>query len=118
MVGYITETLYLLIKAGIFESSQGLLYGPFSQIYGNRKHYPGFFIATFKGKRQALAFFGSGIVGGLFEAACSLVQEKVFHTVLWDLYQGYVSFVRRQNQPFIHTLLEYIRLCLYSVHIS
>lgn len=83
VVGYITETLYLLIKAGIFESRQGLLYGPFSQIYGIGSIILAFLLLPLKERGKLWLFFGSGIVGGLFEAACSLVQEKVFRTVSW-----------------------------------
>ena len=83
VVGYITETLFLLVKAGIFESRQGLVYGPFSQIYGMGAIILAFLLLPLKERGKLWLFFGSGIIGGLFEAACSLVQEKIFHTVSW-----------------------------------
>ena len=83
IVGYVTENLYLLIRAGVFESRQGLVYGPFSQIYGMGAIILAVILLPLKERGKILLFLGSGLVGGVFEAVCSLVQEKVFGTISW-----------------------------------
>lgn len=36
IVGYIYEMIVVLVQKGYFESRQGLIYGPFTPIYGIR----------------------------------------------------------------------------------
>lgn len=36
IVGYIYEMIVVLVQKGCFESRQGLIYGPFTPIYGIR----------------------------------------------------------------------------------
>ena len=34
IIGYITEMIVVFVQKGFFESRQGLIYGPFTPVYG------------------------------------------------------------------------------------
>lgn len=84
VVGYLAETLYCLLTLGVIESRQGMLYGPFSQVYGFGAVVFMLLLAPLAQKSSLVLFLGSAVIGGLFEAACSLVQELVWGTVSWQ----------------------------------
>jgi len=84
VAGYIVETAYCLIMTGTIESRQGMLYGPFSQIYGFGAVLMVLLLAPLSLKSNGWLFCGSAIVGGLFEVVSSLFQEAVFGTVSWQ----------------------------------
>jgi len=70
------------------ESRQGLIYGPFNQVYGFGAVLMTLLLAPLIKKNTAWIFIGSGLIGGLFEALCSLIQEAVWGAVTWK-YSGY-----------------------------
>ena len=37
LAGYIVETIYCLVTRGVIESRQGMVYGPFNQVYGSAR---------------------------------------------------------------------------------
>lgn len=89
-LGCIYETIYILIKKGILASRHGLIYGPFSQVYGF-----GIVVAVLlleklrkKNKKVSVYFLG-GILCGVVEYFCSWVQEVLFGTYSWN-YQKYM----------------------------
>lgn len=84
VIGYVVETLFCLAKNGTFESRQGLIYGPFSQIYGFGAVILVLLLAPFARRSNTWLFFGGAVVGGLFEALCSLIQEAMFGSVSWE----------------------------------
>lgn len=83
MVGYLVETVYAYMNYGFIISRQGMLYGPFSQIYGLAAIILLIILLPLLERGKVWLFIGSGIIGGLFEAVCSFIQEKVFGTVSW-----------------------------------
>lgn len=88
VVGFVIETLFCLVRYGVLESRQGMLYGPFSQIYGFGAILLAAVLLPLKAHGTARVFFGSMVLGGLYEAGASFIQEKAFHTVSWT-YSGY-----------------------------
>lgn len=83
VAGYVLESLYCLVINGYIESRQGMVYGPFSQIYGFGAVLMALILSPFAHRGKGWLFVGGAVVGGVFEAACSLVQEYVFGTVSW-----------------------------------
>lgn len=84
--GYIHESYLHFFKHGMFESRQGLLYGPFSQVYGLGAV---FFIITISQLKDWKTILIAGtFLGGGFEWLCSFIQEKVFGSISWD-YSNY-----------------------------
>ncbi len=84
VVGFVVETLWCLVTRGVIESRKGLIYGPFSQVYGMGAVILLLVLTPFAAKGDGWLFFTGALVGGLYEAVCSLVQEKVFGSVSWE----------------------------------
>lgn len=84
VLGYIIETIFCLVTQGMIESRQGLLYGPFSQVYGFGAVLMVLLLTPLAKKSDRWLFIGSAILGGAFEFVCSLAQENIFGTVSWD----------------------------------
>jgi uncharacterized membrane protein len=87
VVGYVVETVYCVVVHGVLESRQGLLYGPFSPVYGFGAVLMTLALAPLASKGNLWLFGGSAVVGGAFETACSLLQESLFGSVSWE-YSG------------------------------
>ena len=84
VAGYIVETVYCLLTTGVIESRQGMLYGPFNQIYGFGAVLMVLLLTPLSSKGKGWIFCGSAVVGSLFEVVCSLVQETFFGSVSWQ----------------------------------
>jgi len=85
VVGYVVEMIISFTQYGHFESRQGLLYGPFNQVYG----FGAVLMVLFLHRASLLKhtvwiFFASALIGGGFEAISSLAQQTVFGSVSWD----------------------------------
>lgn len=84
VLGFVTETIYCFFLRGQIESRQGLLYGPFSQIYGFGAVFMIIILEPFARKNDRWLFIGGAMVGGAFEYISSLFQEIAFGTVSWN----------------------------------
>ena len=103
ILGYIFEMIVVLFQKGYFESRQGLIYGPFTPVYGiggivyymtlnmiekrNLKPTNETALRTRRfGKFSYYVkiFFITAILGGITEYISSYVQEKAFGTISWD----------------------------------
>lgn len=82
ILGYLLETIVTLIKTGHYESRQGLIYGPFAQVYGIGIVTYYFALSNIKDLKKV--FIIAMILGGIVEYMCSFIQEKIFGTVSWD----------------------------------
>lgn len=85
--GYIAETAVVLIEKGHFENRQGLIYGPFVQIYGIGAI--AYYLIAPKIKDNKNIFFIFMIIGGIMEYLFSYIQQVLFGTVSWD-YSNYM----------------------------
>ena len=74
--------LYATIYTRTLVIRQGLIYGPFIQVYGMGAVAYYFLIRKFKEPKEA--FFAGAIMGGVLEYLCSFFQEIFFGTVSWD----------------------------------
>ena len=84
VVGYAVETAVVYIKYGYIESRQGLLYGPFNQVYGFGAVLMVVFLHKASLKHSLWIFFASALIGGGFEAISSVIQQSLFGSVSWD----------------------------------
>ena len=87
MIGYIVEMIVGFVQNGHFVSRQGLLYGPFTPVYGIGILVYYVFFSFIKTRDKKYVFLFSMIIGGVTEYLCSYVQERVFGTVSWDYSQ-------------------------------
>ena len=86
-LGVVVETCFCFLRTGKITSRRGMVYGPFNQVYGFGAVLLTTALSPLSDKGVWLLFLGSALLGGLFEAACSCVQEAMYGTVSWE-YSG------------------------------
>lgn len=84
VIGYIFEMIVVLFQKGYFESRQGLIYGPFTPVYGIGIVIYYLILSNINTEDKTKIFLMTMILGGITEYVCSFVQEKVFGTISWD----------------------------------
>lgn len=84
LIGYIVEMIVALVQNGHLESRQGVLYGPFTPVYGIGIIVFYLFFNKVDTRQKGKIFIMSMILGGITEYLCSFLQEKIFGTVSWD----------------------------------
>ena len=89
--GFVVEMLYATIYTRTLVIRQGLIYGPFIQVYGAGAVAYYFLISKFKEPKEA--FFAGAIMGGILEYLFSFFQEIFFGTISWD----YSKFIFNLN---------------------
>lgn len=82
MIGYLVENIVGFVQNGHFVSRQGLLFGPFIQVYGIGLII--YYLIIPHAKTNMQIFVGSMILGGVTEYLFSYFQERFFGTVSWD----------------------------------
>ena len=92
-LGLIIETVYhfVIVVPGEVQDRAGLLFGPFSPIYGFGAVLMTVALNRFYKANPLIIFVVSAVIGGLFEAATSLFMELGFGAVAWD-YSGSTIF--------------------------
>ena len=83
IIGYVVEMIVGFVQNGHFVSRQGLLFGPFAQVYGLGILAYYFIVPKIKGGYLKI-FFVTMILGGIVEYLCSYFQELFFGTISWD----------------------------------
>lgn len=97
VIGFVVETLWCYARLGYFESRQGLLYGPFTPVYGAGALL--FTVALYRVRHSnsLLIFFSSLVLGGAIEYLFSLFQELIFGTVSWEYSDSALHLHGRTN---------------------
>ncbi|MGN1098616.1 MAG: putative ABC transporter permease [Clostridia bacterium] len=120
IAGYLAETLWCAAAYHVIESRQGMVFGPFSQVYGIGAVLLTLIIS--KNSSKTKTFLISAVVGGIYEYACSYIQERLFGTVSWDYGDGFFSVGGRTSLIFCVfwglmgiLLINYINPALSSV---
>ena len=80
--GFFAEMLYALVYTRTLEIRQGLIYGPFIQIYGIGA--VAYYILISNIQEPKKAFMAGMFMGGALEYLCSFFQEIFFGTISWD----------------------------------
>ncbi|MDR2932327.1 MAG: putative ABC transporter permease [Oscillospiraceae bacterium] len=83
VIGFLLETVFCFIFKGYLESRQGMIYGPFNQIYGFGAVILAVLLLQVKKRGNVAVFAVGAAAGGLFEIICSYVQQQAFGTVSW-----------------------------------
>ncbi len=81
--GYIVETLFCIVKYGVWESRQSFLYGPFCAIYGLGAVVIILSLGKLNKSYHTL-FFAGCIVGSILEYIISWLGELLFNVRWWD----------------------------------
>lgn len=83
IIGYAIEMVVGFVQNGHFVSRQGLVFGPFAQVYGLGILAYYLIVPKIKGG-YLKKFFVTMILGGIVEYLCSYFQEILFGTISWD----------------------------------
>jgi uncharacterized membrane protein len=78
------EMLWCYITQGFIECRQGLIYGPFTPIYGLGAVVFTLLLYKIRKINSVFIFLASGVAGGVFEYLCSWAQQLIFGTVSWE----------------------------------
>lgn len=83
-----------------WESRRGLVYGPFSPVYGIGAVliYLIFYLPRFK---AWVCFVGGAIFGGMLEYMLSVLQEWIFGTISWDYSDRLLNIDGRTTIPYM-----------------
>ncbi|MBR2834851.1 MAG: hypothetical protein IKE43_03940 [Coriobacteriales bacterium] len=87
ILGLFIETVYHALVFGGYQDRAGLLFGPFSPIYGFGAVLMTIALNRIYNRSTLLIFVVSGIIGGAFEYLVSWFMEFAFGEVAWD-YSG------------------------------
>lgn len=116
ILGYIFEMTIVLFQKGHFESRQGLIYGPFSPVYGIGGIIYYVIFKNIKTRNKLAVFFIAMVLGGTTEYICSFVQEKIFGTISWDY--SYLPFNLNGRTSLLHCTYWGIAGILYTTCIE
>lgn len=101
ILGLIFETIYHYALFGEYQDRAGLLFGPFSPIYGFGGVIMTVALNRFKNSRLIWIFLISAVIGGAFEFLTSLFLETAFGVVAWDYTGSFLSIDGRTNGWFM-----------------
>ena len=93
VLGLIIETVYhmVVVDPGVYQDRAGMLFGPFSPIYGFGAVLMTVALNRFYKSNFIVIFLVSAVIGGLFEAATAWFMQVGFGAVAWD-YSGSTIF--------------------------
>ncbi len=115
IIGYIFEMIVVLFQKGYFESRQGLIYGPFTPVYGIGMVVYYVILKSIHTQNKVEIFLVTMLLGGMTEYICSFVQEKAFGTISWDY--SYLRFHLNGRTSLLHCTYWGIAGILYSMFI-
>lgn len=103
LVGDIVETVYhyMIEVPGEFQIRAGLLWGPFSPIYGFGAVILTILLNRFYKANVAVVFLVSAVVGGAFEYFVSWFLEYAFGAVAWDYTGRFLNIGGRTDFMFM-----------------
>lgn len=119
VIGLIIEAVYHAIVFGGYQDRAGLLWGPFSPIYGFGGTLMTVALNRFWNKSKLMVFLVSGFIGAAFEFLTSYFMEVSFGIVAWDYSGTFLNIQGRTNFAFFCAWgllgLVWIRLLLPDV---
>lgn len=98
----ILNLVKIYLKTGniVWELRRGVIYGPFSPIYGLGAVLIVYFLIKPNYSKIKIFIYGS-LLGGTFEYTISLLQEIFTHTTSWDYSNHFLNINGRTTIPFM-----------------
>lgn len=100
IIGLVLEIIWHALVLGGYEDRAGLLWGPFSPIYGCGAVLLTIALNRFWQKSKIMIFLVSGVIGAAFEFFVSYFMEYSFGIVAWDYSGTFLSLDGRTNFAF------------------
>lgn len=103
VAGVVIESIYhvLVVDFGHYEDRAGLLWGPFSPIYGFGALLMTLALNRFHNAPIPVVFLVSALIGGAFEYFVSWFMEYAFGAVAWDYTGTFLNINGRTNFMFM-----------------
>ena len=103
VLGLIIEVVYhfVIVVPGEYQDRAGMLFGPFSPIYGVGAVLMTIALNRFHDKPLPVIFLVSAVIGGAFEFFVSWFMETAFGAVAWDYTGTFLSIDGRTNGMFM-----------------
>lgn len=111
ILGVIFETIIVVCQKGHIESRQGLIYGPFSPVYGIGGVIYYLVFKKINTRNKLTIFLIAMLLGGTTEFICSLLQEEIFGSISWDY--SYLPFNFNGRTSLLHCVYWGIAGLLY-----
>ena len=103
VLGLVIEVVYhfVIVVPGEYQDRAGMLFGPFSPIYGVGAVLMTMALNRFHDKPVPVIFLVSALIGGAFEFFVSWFMETAFGAVAWDYTGTFLSIDGRTNGMFM-----------------
>lgn len=101
VLGLVIEDIYHAVVFGGYEDRAGLLFGPFSPIYGFGAVLMTLALNRIRNKNVLLIFVCSAVIGGAFEYFVSWFMQFSFGITAWDYSGTFLSIGGRTNGFFM-----------------
>ena len=101
VLGLVIETVYHFVVFGGYQDRAGMLFGPFSPIYGFGALLMTIALNRFHDKPVWVIFLVSAVIGGAFEYFTSWIMEFAFGIRAWDYSGTFLSIDGRTNFVFM-----------------
>ncbi|MDR3052819.1 MAG: putative ABC transporter permease [Coriobacteriales bacterium] len=100
ILGLLLETTYQFVISGVYQSRAGLVWGPFSPIYGCGTVLATVALNRFREKNILLIFAVSMALGMALEFVTSWIMETYFGVIAWDYSSDFGSIDGRTSVGF------------------
>ncbi|MEG0070708.1 MAG: putative ABC transporter permease [Raoultibacter sp.] len=101
VLGLLLEDIFHIMKFGEYQDRAGMLFGPFSPIYGFGAVLMTIALNRFHDKPLIVIFLISAVIGGAFEFFTSWIMEFAFGIRAWDYSGTFLSIDGRTNAVFM-----------------
>jgi len=102
IIGVYYEQILNLIQNGVWESRQGLIYGPFNPVYGAGFALFVLFLGkNIKKRKWYLTYLYACLLGGAAEFTTSWASEKLFNAESWDYSHKFLNIAGRTTIPYM-----------------
>lgn len=100
VVGLVVEVVFHALTTGAYQDRAGMLWGPFSPIYGFGATLMTIALNRWWRSPKIVVFLVAGAIGSAFEFATSLFMEKAFGVTAWDYSGTFLNIGGRTNFAF------------------